>query len=169
MEIILTKGESGLSNSIAWSIQYPLSHVALRYAGIESDWMVHSTMGGVQPEWWLFFERRYKKIYRFKLNFRHSEVAIDRVVEKIGHKKYDYKSIVGFALVLLLRRAGIYLKKNPLGDNKSYMCTEVVVEFLNECNKLDPSFDFKKFDSELTDPKMILDYLRKRSDVFKEV
>jgi hypothetical protein len=166
MEIVLVEGKMFLAKLIMSSIGYRVSHCAMRYSDPEARWIVHSSLGGVNPDWWDKFKEKYANTIRFKAKFACADEALDAVVAKIGHKKYDYFGLIGFGLVILLGRLGIKIKKNPLGSGNSYMCTEVIVEFFYECNRRDPSLQFKEFDSELTDPGELLDYLKSRTDAF---
>lgn len=166
MEIVLVEGKLFLSKLIMGSIGYNVSHCAMRYSDPESRWIVHSSLGGVNPDWWDKFRERYASSFRFKAKFSCADEALDAVVAKIGHKDYDYLGLIGFGIVIWLKKAGFNIKKNPLGSGNSYMCTEVIVEFFRECNLRDPSLKFKEFDSELTDPGEMLDYLKSRIDAF---
>lgn len=166
MEIAMVEGTRFLSKVIMKSLNCKVSHCAMRYSAPDERWIVHSSLNGVYPDWWDKFCLNYAEKTRFKAKFACADQALDNVVESLGHKNYDYLSLFGFAVVILLRKIGINLKKNPLGQANSYMCTEIVVAFFIECNKLNPALSFREFDPDLTDPGMLLDYLKMRVDAF---
>jgi len=120
-----------------WLAGGSFSHSALRYGGVEEEWMVHAFISGVVPEWSSYFFAHYPKTKRFKvIRFeKEAEEALDAIVQKYRHRAYDYGSLVGAALVMLLGRVGIHIK-NPLGSRRAFMCTELVGEWLNEFSSL---------------------------------
>jgi hypothetical protein len=133
MEVVLAQGTAPLSRLIMWATKGSYSHTALRYGGVEDEWMVHAFIYGVVPEWSSYFFAHYPKTKRFKvIRFeKKAEEALDAIVQKYRHRAYDYGSLVGAALVMLLGRVGIHIK-NPLGSRRAFMCTELVGEWLNE-------------------------------------
>lgn len=169
MQVILAEGKAVLSRLIMSWTGHKVSHCGMRYSSPEQRWMVHAFLSGVTPDWYDQFCPRYANQFIFQAKFACADEALDTVVKNLGHKSYDYLSLVGFGIVLVLRKLGIDLKKNPLGQSNSFMCTEIVVAWLKECNRLNPALCFKEFDPELTDPGMLLDYLRMRVDQFDEI
>lgn len=167
MRVVLCQGKMIFAKLIMRVIEYPVSHAALRYSSPDEEWIVHSSVGGIQPDWWFWFEKRYSAFWTFRAKFACADQALDQVVKRLGDHHYDYLSLVGFALVILLRKVGISIR-NPLGSKNAFMCTELVSEWMRECNKLDETLKLKEFDSELLDPQMLMDYLRYRSDLFIE-
>lgn len=133
MEVVLAQGTAPLSRLIMWATKGSYSHTALRYGGVEDEWMVHAFIHGVVPEWSSYFFDHYPKTKRFKvIKFeKEAEEALDAIVQKHRHRKYDYGSLVGAALVMLLGKVGIRIK-NPLGSRQAFMCTELIAEWMNE-------------------------------------
>ena len=147
---------------IMWVIGYPASHTALRYAPTEERWLVHATIGGVQPDWWEFFSKKYLKIKKYRAKFDVGDRALDEMLPDMAHHGYAYLSIIGFFIVIQLRRIGINLKKNPFGDQDKFVCTDVIVKWLNKVQELDPKIKFNEnFSEDLTDPKEIDLFLEK--------
>jgi len=167
MQIVMVEGTKFLSKVIMSFINHRVSHCAMRYSNPEDRWIVHSSIGGVRPDWWDLFQVKYKNGYFFTAKFSCADQALDNVVQKIGHKDYDYWGLVGFGLILALRKIGIKIDKNPLGSGGAYLCTEAIVEFFKECNRLQPELSIREFDSELTDPGELLEYLKMRVDIFE--
>lgn len=169
MECIVVQGTGATSKLVNFMTKSWASHVAMRYSGVESEWMVHSTVGGVQPEWWVFFKQKYQKMARYECLFEVADKALDTLVQEIGHKRYDYKAFVGFGVwVLLNKRLGIKsFTKNPFGEMKAFMCTEALVRFFKICNKLDPQLLLKEFDSELTSPGDLDSYMASSPNLFR--
>jgi len=137
MEVVLAQGTAPLSRLIMWLTGGSFSHSALRYGGVEEEWMVHAFISGVVPEWSSYFFAHYPKTKRFKVikYEKEAETALDVIVQKYRHRAYDYGAIIGAGLVLMLGRVGIRIR-NPLGSRKAFMCTELVVEWLNEFSSL---------------------------------
>lgn len=137
MEVVLAQGTAPLSKLIMWLTGGSFSHSALRYGGVEEEWMVHAFISGVVPEWSSYFFAHYPKTKRFKVikYEKEAETALDVIVQKYRHRAYDYGAIIGAGLVLMLGRVGIRIR-NPLGSRKAFMCTELVVEWLNEFSSL---------------------------------
>lgn len=137
MEVVLAQGTAPLSRLIMWATKGSYSHTALRYGGVEDEWMVHAFIYGVVPEWSSYFFAHYPKTKRFKvIKFeKEAEEALDAIVQRHRHRAYDYGSLVGAALVMFLGKLGIRIR-NPLGSRKAFMCTELVVEWMNEFSRL---------------------------------
>lgn len=153
MEVIAAEGRTLASKLIKWATGKPYTHVAIRYTNEESDWMVHSTIGGVQPEWWFYFRKKYDGIRRFLIPLDVAPAAADNVVEKLAYKSYDYGGIVGHGLAIALG-----LKRNPFGSRRRFVCTELIVELHRECNRLDGSLDLREFDPEMLTPGELVTY-----------
>jgi hypothetical protein len=168
MEACFGLGKYPLSKVIAWCIEFPVSHCCLRYTEDDGKWLVHSVESGVIPDWWHCWAQRYNGILRFKARFSCADKALDGVVRKLEHKSYGYVSIIGFGIKELLRKLGINIK-NILGDKNTFMCSEVTIEWLKESARLDPSLRLPQFDSENTNPKELISYLRSRPDLFEEL
>jgi hypothetical protein len=167
MEVLLANEDGLIGWLIRWFTKYDKVHSAIRYPDNDGMWLIHSTVGGVQPEWWSHFTKKFHSIVRWEAKFEVARQAADNVAKRIGHKGYDYLSITGFAIVILLRKVGIKLRKNPLGSS-AFMCTEVLVEWVKECNKLDSSLKIEELDSELTTPQMLAQLFNSRPDLFEK-
>jgi len=160
MEIITVGGKGLLPWLIKKLTRSDKSHVALRYSPPEDNWMIHSAIGGVQPEWWEFFKKKYTSISRFRCNFECADKAADKLVTKIGDDDYDYLGLFGYAWylfqtkILRINRMG-----NPWGSRDRHWCTDVIVDFFEICNELDPTLGLKKFENEMTTPEEIEQYL----------
>ena len=159
MELIIAEGKGFSSKLIQPLTKSRWTHFALRYGGNESDWMIHSTIGGVQPEWWQHFNNKYISHARFKCNFACANKAADKIVSKWGHKPYDYWSFVGFGAYLVMQKLGIKNPFNPLGRQDQLMCSEVAAVFFRECNALDPSLKLPVWDSEIVSPADVFAYV----------
>jgi hypothetical protein len=137
MEIIFAEGRSFISKLIMWFTSkkgYPkISHVAIRYSPPEEEWLVEASFIGVVPEWWKFFKKRYKKLYRFKCTAKGCDEALDNLISQCGHSNYDFLELLGFAIKIICNKI-CYRIKNPLGSKRRYICTELVQNFCKELN-----------------------------------
>jgi len=156
MEIILAQGKQPLARAIQQAVGYKYSHAALRYT--HSQWMIHSSIGGVQPEWWYHFQKRYGNIRRYNCLFDCADKAAENLVKQIGHKQYAYTTLIGSGLVLAFDTLGIHIK-NPFKSNNAFFCTKVILHFFKKCNELDSSLKLKEYISEALTPKDIGEYL----------
>jgi hypothetical protein len=136
MEVILARGKAPLSKLIMWLTGGGYSHTALRYGGAESEWLVHAFIYGVVPEWYSYFKDNYLAIRSFKVIKYEAEAekALDIVVMRYRHRKYDYLALFGYAISILLSKVRINIKP-PFGKRTSFMCTEFVAEWLYEFAK----------------------------------
>jgi hypothetical protein len=167
MELILAEGKGFSSKLIKFFTGGQYSHVAFRYSGAESEWMVHSTIGGVQPEWWYHFQNKYPKILRIKCKFSCADLAADNLIKQIGHKKYGYLTFIGIGLYIIIKKLGFAPGKNPFANPKTYLCTEIFSEFIKEVNMINAGLKIKEFDSEILTPKEIFEYVKTRPDLFE--
>jgi hypothetical protein len=164
MEIILAQGTAPASKAIAYLTKKIWSHCALRYSSPEDSWVVHATVGGVQPDWWFYFKHKYTNHLRYKTNVECADQALDNVVNRLAHAQYDYEGFLGQGLAIVFG-----LKRNPLGSNRDYRCTELITAWIDEVKKLDPSIDLPHVDSELATPGGLADYCDMHSKYFEKV
>lgn len=136
MEVILARGSAPLSKLIMYMTGGSYSHSALRYGGADSEWLVHAFIHGVVPEWYSYFKDHYPAIKRFKVIKYEAEAekALDLIVSRYRHRNYDYASLFGYMIAILLSKVGITIKP-PFGNRKAFMCTELVAEWLTEFSK----------------------------------
>ena len=168
MEIVFGRGKKILSYVIAYFEGFPVSHCALRYSEDEGRWLVQAVESGVTPDWWQYWIQRYTNILRFKAKFDCADQALDNTVNQIGDTSYNFLALLGFAIKKILATIGIQIK-NPLGLKNTYMCSEAVCIFLVECNKLNPALKFIEFDSNDTDPIILINYFRSLPELFEEI
>jgi len=135
MEIIFCEGKSLISKAIMLFSSKrgceKVSHVAIRYSEPEHEWMVEASCFGVEPDWWQYFIKRYDTIYRYRYKPEGGDAALDKLIDKYGHKPYDYLEVLGFAIKIVFKKIGITIK-NPLGSRNELICTELAQELLRE-------------------------------------
>lgn len=161
VEVILVAGQGFLPKLIMKLTRGRVSHAALRYSGAESNWLIHSTIGGVQPDWWFYFKQRYPLIYRFRTKFAGADAAADAVVKRLAHADYDYPGLIGQGIAIVTG-----MKTNPWGSGVKFRCTELIVAWHAECNAINPDLDLLVCNPEMIDPQMLDDYYRTRGDLF---
>ena len=170
MLVIAAEGNNFASKVIEWVSGYKKSHVALKYSGYREHWLIHSKTGGVQPQWWNRFQEHYLNFFKWKTNIDVAEQAADNIITEIGTKDYDHLSLYGFGIYLFLKKIGIKLSKNPFGSPNKFMCTEVIVEWIRECKRLNPSLDItENFDTELTSIEDIVNFLDSYPQYFERI
>lgn len=170
MLLFAAEGEGISSKAIEWISGYKKSHFALRFTGNRDQWMIHSKTGGVQPEWWGRFQEHYHNFFQWKTKIEVAEQAADNIIDSIGTKGYDHLSLYGFAIYLLLRKIGIKLAKNPFGNPEKFMCTELIIAWVRECKRLDPSIDItENFDTELLSVEDVVNFLDSYPQYFERV
>lgn len=164
MEVLFAEGKGFVPSIISKLTKSSVTHTALRYSRPEHQWLVHSSIGGVQPDWWSCFSGRYKKIHRFQTLFGDvADAALDAIVHRIAHAPYDYAGLLG-------QGAGIIFgTKNPFRDGSKYRCTEVLIAWHSQLMALAPSLKLLNMDPENVTPGDIIAYYRYRADLFKEI
>ena len=170
MLIIASEGGSFTAKLIRLITGYAKTHFSLRYGGNRDQWLVHSMTGGVQPEWWERFKKGFRNYIRWETTIEVGEEAMDNLVLRLGDKEYDHKSLYFLGFILLLRRFGINIKSNPWGNADKFMCTEIALEWIKECKRLDPSLEIDTdFDTEIISVKEIVNMLDSYPQYFKRV
>lgn len=170
MLVIASTGSSFTAKIIGWVTGFSQTHFSLRYGGYRDQWLLHSMTGGVQPAWWSRFKKGFRNYIRWETNIDVAEEAADNLVLTLGDKEYDHKGLYFLGFIILLRKIGINIKKNPWGNPNKFMCTEIIIEWLKECKRLDPSLEINVIiDSEITDVEDITNILDSYPQYFKRI
>jgi hypothetical protein len=167
MQIIIVEGSTTLSRIIKWLIRSAFTHCGLRYSGIESNWMVHAFIGGIQPDWWFAFSAKYKSILRYEVLFPEGDQALDNIIGRLAHAPYDYAGLIGHGISIIFRT-----KRNYFGSSKRYKCTELLTEWQNECSKSNKNLQLKTYniyDTEMMAPHELVAYYESRPDLFRRI
>lgn len=167
MQVVIVEGTATLSKIIKKLTRSSFTHCALRYSGIESNWMVHAFVGGIQPNWWFAFAAKYAQIVRFEALFPEGDQALDNVVARLAHAPYDYGGLLGSGFSIIFGT-----KRNYFGSPKKYKCTELLTEWQNECQKLNANLHLKLFkanEAEEITPQDLLEYYTSRTDLFQRI
>lgn len=128
-DILLFKGEGGMSSIIAWGTNSLYTHVAVCVSGDMSLAIEAATRGGVRA-----IDIR-KAAGRFDL-FRVKEenlYDINRVVSYLVDKlngKYDYPGVIWLGILKLMSKLGVPLKNkaNLWQKTRDYFCSELCYE-----------------------------------------
>jgi len=168
--IVAAEGHSFSSKAIAWATGYKKAHIALRYQGIRNQWLIHAQTGGVQPAWWESFKEHYHSFIKWETSIAVADEAADNIIKDIGTKGYDHFSLYGQGFYLFLRLFGIKLRKNPFGNPEKFMCTEVIIAWVRECIRLDPTLSITEdFDTEVATVEDVVNFLDSYPNYFKRV
>lgn len=127
MKIVWVKGSAILSKAIMWSLDEPVSHLAIVF---DNKIVFHSALNGVHISWYKSFEKTHEVIH--ELDFSGSTLDIQEgvyqdIITAYDGKSYDYLGFLYFAWrALLLKFFNKPLPlKNPYSKPGSFLCTEI--------------------------------------------
>ena len=143
-----------MSALIRYLTNSPCSHVAIRFSGEESNWMVEAASKGVYPGWWHYFNKKNTIIDRFEI-VGIDEVLLEKVVdealdEMVG-EKYDILGLIGFAIAIAVKAVTGKVIKNIFGSKKMMFCSEFILRVSNKIKK-ELGIQIFEGDPELTSP-----------------
>lgn len=125
-DIMLFKGESGISKIIMWLSLSPYSHIALCVSG-EIHLIIEATNGCVRASDTRKLENY--DVYRVKEDYGYNlEKVISYLVSELG-SGYDY---LGVAYLGLLKLLGLKGKANRLQIERDMFCSELVTKAFKE-------------------------------------
>jgi hypothetical protein len=154
----------------SWLGSARTSHVALRYGGAESNWMVEANERGFWPNWWRKFKQKRKVVFQYEV------IGIDPIVleklldeyidEKIG-VPYDDPELIGMLIVVVWYWITGKKIKNPFGIKGWLTCSETAYTFFEKVYKETGIRYFKEQDSKTTFPEELLMQCESNPDKFK--
>ena len=128
-DILLFKGEDGISKLIAWGTNSKYSHVAV-CVSIEMNLAIEAiTRGGIRARDTREIKEEYD-VYRIKEGHSYDfNKSISYLVSKLNGK-YDYFGVIFLGLLKLLSKVGIPLKDaaNNWQKDRDYFCSELCYE-----------------------------------------
>ena len=131
-DILLFKGEDGISKLIAWGTNSKYSHVAI-CVSVEMNLAIEAiTRGGVRARDIREIKEKYD-IYRVKKDYIYSlNKVISYLVTKLN-LKYDYLGVLFLGLLKFLAKIGLPLKDkaNKWQKDRDYFCSELCYEAFN--------------------------------------
>lgn len=128
-DILLFRGEKGISRIIAWGTNSKYSHVAICVSpemGLAIEAMAG---GGVRAMGIRQIKERYD-VYRVKDGYSYNlSGTISYLVSKLN-SKYDYKGVFWLGLLKLMAKIGRPLKNvaNKWQKDRDYFCSELCYE-----------------------------------------
>ena len=128
-DILLFKGEGGISKLIAWGTDSEYSHVAVCVAPEMNLAIEAITRGGVRARDIRKIKREYV-VYRIREGHPYNmDKTISYLVEKLNNR-YDYFGVFFLGILKLLSRIGLPLKKaaNKWQKDRDYFCSELCYE-----------------------------------------
>jgi hypothetical protein len=140
---------------ISWRKSGRVSHVALRYGGPESRWMVESAEHGFAPNFWHLFKTKRKiyKVFEIQVDEKVINDSIEDMIETMIGRGYDYGNLVGFALVILWYKITGKKVKNFLGASNLFGCSEAVYRIFKVVEQKTGIKFFGDYDPELVFPE----------------
>jgi len=169
MLIVASRGTSFTAKIIKFFTKYLLTHFALRFNENYNSGMLHSETGGVQETTWDKYQARFKDSVFWEVNIGVAEEALSNIKSKIQGKPYDYLALYSLGIIVLLRKIGFKIYNNKLGNKQRFMCSEVIIELIEECKKLDTTLNLETLNSEISTIKDIVEYLDRYPHYFKRV
>lgn len=179
MQILFTKTNSLLSKAIRWVTKDKETawkdmpgHVAIRFGGKESNWMIQSNKKGVGPTWWPYFKIKNQIMFAYELrgiDEAKLELIIEDFIGTVMFKGYDYIAAVG--LVFGQIKYKLFGKKqtsNKAGSNTRFFCSELAYRMLKLLEEKTDKDIIEDLDSELVSPIVLLKAMKK-SKYFKKV
>ena len=126
-DILLFKGESGISRLIRWGTNSKYSHVAVCVSEKMNLAIEAITRGGVRARDIRKITQPYD-VYRIKESYNLDEV-ISYLVGRLN-SKYDYKGVIFLGLLKILVKTGLPLKDkaNKWQKDRDYFCSELCYE-----------------------------------------
>lgn len=168
MELIVGTGRGFSAWLIKLVTRSPITHAAIRYPirwdGPLESRVLHSTIGGVQMTTMDYIRDHYDDLIHYRCKFPEAEAAANATMQTFLGAKYDYLSYIGLGLAIIFR-----LKKNPLGQYKALMCTEVPAHFLNRVQEMNPSYSIPHIDPEMLTPRFLFEFCEQRTDLFERI
>jgi len=146
-DILLFKGEDGISKIIAWGTESTYSHVAICVSPEMNLAIEAMTRGGVRARDIRQIKSAYD-IYRVKENHAYNlDKTIAYLVSKLN-LKYDYFGVIFLGILKLLTKIGIPLKKaaNKWQKERDYFCSELCYEAFHNGGGLDIVPDISEAD-----------------------
>ena len=128
-DILLFKGEKGISWLIAWGTNSKYAHVAVCVSAKMNLAIEAITRGGVRAIDIRKIKQPYD-LYRVKEDYRYNpNGVISYLVDRLN-SKYDYKGVIFLGLLKFLTRVGCPLKNivNRWQKQKDYFCSELCYE-----------------------------------------
>jgi len=128
-DILLFKGEDGISKLISWGTGSEYSHVAVCVSPEMNLAIEAMTRGGVRARDIRNIKTEYD-VYQVKEGHPYDlEKAISYLVGKLN-LKYDYMGVIFLGILKLLSKIGIPIKEfaNKWQRNRDYFCSELCYE-----------------------------------------
>lgn len=132
-DILLFKGEDGISKLIAWGTNSPYSHVAVCVAPEMNLAIEAMAGGGVRARDTRNIKEEYD-VYRIKEGHAYDiHKTISYMVDKLN-SKYDYIGVFFLGILKILAKIGKPLKKtaNKWQKDRDYFCSELCYLAFNE-------------------------------------
>ena len=129
-DILLFKGEKGLSRLVAWGTNSKYSHVAVCVSPSMNLAIEAITRGGVRARDIRQIKEQEYDVYRIKENYAYDHTkTISYLVSKLN-SKYDYFGVIFLGILKFLAKIGIPLKAtaNKWQKTRDYFCSELCYE-----------------------------------------
>jgi len=175
MRIVFTADTNFLGKAIRfferwWLDSGRVSHVALRFGGLDTKWMAESNQYGFVPNWWPKFIKKREGIRQFEILGTDEVILnsiVDECVDKFIYRKYDYFGLIGFAVIIIWYRLTGKRERNPFGISKLLACSESVYRIFDEVKKRTKVEYFRDHDPETVTPEELYIECQAKPELFK--
>lgn len=137
-DILLFRGEDGMSKLIQWGTGSKYSHVAICVSP-EMNLVIEAMSGkGVRARDTRKIPEKYD-LYRIKGEFSYNlDGAVSHLISKLN-TRYDYFGVIFLGILKLLMKIGLPLKNkaNNWQRDRDYFCSELCYEAFHEGGGLD--------------------------------
>lgn len=137
-DILLFKGEDGISKLIAWGTESRYSHVAVCVSPEMNLAIEAMTRGGVRARDTRKIKQDYD-LYRVKQEYQYDvSNTVSYLVGKLN-SRYDFFGVIFLGILKLFSKMGFPLKEtaNNWQKDKDYFCSELCYEAFNMGGGLD--------------------------------
>lgn len=162
MKLIFMQGKGFMPWLIRVITKSPYTHTAIVYDDNEA--VLHSSLNGVEITSMHYINSHYTKMCSYECLFPEAKEAAIATQNTYAGFKYDRLSFVGLGIALVFR-----FNKNPLGQKKALMCSEVPASWLNIATSMNPGLRIPKLDTEMQTPSSLKHLCDNRTDLFLPV
>ena len=175
MEIVFTADPGFIGKSIryftkrSWLDSARTSHVALRFGGEETKWMVEANVHGFMPNWWPKFIQIRTIYRRYEVKGTDEQTLrkiIDNCIDDLILDRYDVVGLLGMAIIIIWYWISGRKIKNFFGRKSALTCSEVVYRIFEKVSEKTHIEYFKKRHPETVFPEELMIECENKPDLF---
>ena len=176
MEVVFTADPGFIGKSIryftkrSWIKSARTSHVALRFSGEESKWMVEANEHGFMPNWWPKFIQIRSVYRRYKVKGIDENIlrqVIDSCIDEFILDKYDILGFLGMGIIVIWYWITGQKIKNFFGRKSALTCSEVTYRIFEKVKEETGIEFFEERNPETVFPEELLIECENKTDLFE--